>query len=275
MAILNVTPDSFHDGGTLPTPQAVADRAACALEQGATLLDIGGESTRPGAAPVTADEQIARVVPAIRAIRAAGIDAPISVDTTLATVARAALHAGADAINDIAAGLDDDAMLPLAAETGAGLVLMHRRLRPADDVFSDRYETDPVSADIVADVRTFLEARLRAAFDAGVRAEAIVLDPGLGFGKSVRQNLELIARTGELLGLGYPVLSAASRKSFIGRVSLERDSDPSERLAGSIAVSVAQLHDGAKLFRVHDPGPHAEALRAAWAVHRARAGGEG
>jgi dihydropteroate synthase len=269
MAILNITPDSFSDGGQYADADAVVTAAAEAVAAGAAMLDIGGESTRPGAARVAAEEQIARVVPAIHAIRAAGgtlRDVPISIDTTRASVAAAALDAGADAINDVSAGLEDAEMLALAAKRGAGVILMHRRLPPQRDSYSDRYARPPAYADVVAEVRDFLAARRDSALHAGVAAEAIVLDPGLGFGKSVEQNFELVRRTAELVSLGHPVLSAASRKSFVGRAMGLAESDPSERLAGSIAFSIAHYLTGARLFRVHDVAAQAQALRAVGAI---------
>jgi dihydropteroate synthase len=263
MAILNVTPDSFADGGQLMTPGQAADAAQAAVEAGATVLDVGGESTRPGSQPVSADVQMQRVVPAIMAIRSRLPDVVISVDTTSAEVARTALQAGADAINDTTAGLDDPEMLPLAASTGAGIILMHRPRPAPQDSYSDRYEQPPQYTDVVGEIAAFLDSRARAAMDAGIPAEAIVIDPGLGFGKTVEQNLELIRGTQRLAALGYPVLSALSRKSFVGRVSLGRDSHPSERLAGTVALSVVHLLHGARIFRVHDVREHVEALRAA------------
>ncbi len=266
MAILNVTPDSFADGGRFTSPADVADAARRAVDAGADMLDVGGESTRPGAQRVGADEQIGRVVPAIEAVRRAGIEAPISVDTTLAAVAVAALDAGADAVNDVSAGTEDPGMLAACARCGAGVVLMHRLAPPTADSYSDKYDEAPVYGDVVAGVRAYLEQRLRAAVSAGIDAGRVVLDPGLGFGKTVDQNLELISRTGELLTLGRPVLSALSRKSFVGRAGLGRDSSPGERLAGTLALSVVHQLAGARLFRVHDVGEHAEALRAVWAA---------
>lgn len=263
MAILNLTPDSFSDGGHLCTPDDAVRAAALALHEGALILDLGGESTRPGAEPVPAEEQIRRVAPAVSAVARALPDAIISVDTTLAEVARAAIHAGAAIINDVSGGTHDPAMLPLAAETRVGLVLMHRRVEPRFDRYSDDYEQPPVEGDIVACVRDALRERLQAALTAGVDPEAVVLDPGLGFGKDVGQNLELIRRTGELAALGRPVLSGLSRKSFVGRVSLGRDSEPSERLAGTLALSAAHRLAGASVFRVHDVAPHERAL---WAI---------
>jgi len=263
IAILNATPDSFHADSRIDAGRA-REQAARLVEQGAAMLDVGGESTRPGADRVEPRDQITRAIPVIEAVRASAAPAghvPISIDTTRAEVARAALDAGADAINDVSAGTEDPELLPLAASRGCGLVLMHRVSPPDRDRFSDQYDREPVSEDIVEHVKRGLAARLEAGRRAGVRDEAIVLDPGLGFGKSVEQNLELIRRTPELAALGLPLLSAASRKSFIGRVSIDRDSSPSERLSGSIAVTLAHAWLGVRLFRVHDPGPHLEALR--------------
>ncbi len=264
MAILNVTPDSFSDGGRLASPRDAAEAARRMINEGADLLDVGGESTRPGAERVSPDDQIARVVPAIRAIRDAGVDAPITIDTTRARAAAAALDAGADAVNDVSGGTEDPGMLALVAERGCGVVLMHR-LRPPDrDSFSDQYTHEPVYADVVEDVRAALAAMLDRALAAGIDLGAVVLDPGLGFGKTVEQNMALIRGTDRIAALGCPVLSGLSRKSFVGRVSLGRDSEPSERLEGTVALSVEHLARGARVFRVHDPGPVSRALHAAW-----------
>jgi dihydropteroate synthase len=280
LGILNCTPDSFSDGGLLPSVLAAVDRARITLAQGADALDIGGESTRPGAHPVPPDEQIKRIVPVITAIRAQlGHTFLISADTTSAQVAAAALDAGANAINDVSAGQDDTAMLDLAAERACGIILMHRLTRPARDSYSDQYGTgvNPSTPEypggIVPSVRAFLHDRAAAAVRAGVDPRSVILDPGLGFGKSVEQNLELIEKTGELASLGFPILSGISRKSFVGRASgLGPDSIPADRLAGSIALSVLHYLAGARLFRVHDVGAHAQAIRAAvaagpWHVH--------
>ncbi len=262
MAILNVTPDSFSDGGDLPTPQAASEAARRAITDGADMLDVGGESTRPGSARIDADEQIRRIVPAIRAIRDAGIGAPISVDTTLASVAQAALDAGADAINDVSAGREDPAMFALAAERGAGLILMHRLAPPGDDRYSDRYDAPPdySNGGVVEVVRRFLEDRIDAAMKAGVDRAAIAIDPGLGFGKSVEQNFELIGAMDRFVETGLPVLGAASRKSFIGRVTGVEE--PRLRVEGSIGAALAMHARGARLFRVHDVAAHARAFRA-------------
>ena len=266
MGILNITPDSFSDGGQYNDPGQAVARAQRMLEEGADLLDVGGESTRPGAQRIDAEEQIRRVVPVIQGIRAAGIWLPISIDTTRAEVARAALDAGADIINDVSAGLEDDAMLGLAAETGCGLILMHRELPPDEDRYSDRYEQAPVSGSVTARVVGALRVALLGANRAGVASDRVMLDPGLGFGKDVSQNLELIETTPKLRSLGCPVLSGLSRKSFVGRVGLGRDSDPGERLPATLALSVLHLQRGARCFRVHDVAPHRQALDAAWAL---------
>lgn len=269
VAILNVTPDSFADGGRLGSPELVAAAAERAVKDGAAMLDVGGESTRPGAARVSAAEQIGRVVPAIRAIRARLPQTPISIDTTLAEVANAALDAGADAINDVSAGEEDGAMLALAANRRAGIILMHRLRPPGADSYSDRYASAPAynaAQGVVGEVRAYLAKRMAEAISAGVASDAIVLDPGLGFGKSVEQNLELIRGTPVLRSLGRPIMSALSRKSFVGRVGLGRDSEPAERLAPTLALSVEHLGFGASLFRVHDVREHVEALAAARAL---------
>lgn len=276
IAIINATPDSFHGASRVLDPAEAVDRAERSVGEGANALDIGGESTRPSAARVREAEQRERVLPIIHAVRRSGGVAsrtPIIIDTTSEAVARAALDAGADAVNDVSAGLESPGMFALAAERGAGLIVMHRLAPPTADSYSDRYPREPdYPGGVVARVLGFLRARASAAEAAGVARGALVLDPGLGFGKSVEQNLELIRHTGTFSGAGFPVLSALSRKSFVGRVGLGRDSTPDERLPGTLALSVAHLAAGAMLFRVHDVGPHAQALRAAWAVRGVRIG---
>ncbi len=267
IAIINITPDSFSDGGKFATFDDAMAAMRRAVEEGAAMLDIGGESTRPGAERVPADEQIRRVVPAIIAARRAGIDVPISVDTTLAAVASAALDAGADAVNDVSAGIEDPAMLPLVAEHGCGVILMHRLRPPGADVYSDQHATAPAykhAAGVVGEVCEFLSGRASAAIAAGVARDSIVIDPGLGFGKSVEQNFALIANISSIASIGFPVLSAASRKSFIGKATAEPD--PSRRVVGSVAVSVAHALAGVRLFRVHDVKEHAQALSIAMAM---------
>lgn len=268
LAILNITPDSFSDGGQFLDPRAALDRAERAAEEGADMLDIGGESTRPGAAPVPPDEQVRRVVPVISAIRAsrgraAGL--PISVDTTRSEVVRAALGVGADAVNDQSAGNDEPVMLALVAAHGAGMVLMHRRRAPERDRYSNQYpgEPDYRPSGVVAAVSSFLKARADAALAAGVGRSCIVLDPGLGFGKSVAQNQALLDATPGLMSLGFPLLCAVSRKSFIGAMMAgpgQTVPPPAERISGSVAAAVAQFGMGTRLFRVHDVGVHRAAL---------------
>lgn len=274
MTILNCTPDSFSDGGNLDSIQDVIAAARRAVEAGADMLDIGGESTRPGAARVSAEQQTRRTAPAIEAIRAAGLDIPISIDTTRAETAAAALDAGADAINDVSGATEDPAMLTLAAERSCGIILMHRLTTPDRDAYSDRYETAPsYDAGVVEAVRAALAERLNAATAAGIDPEKIVLDPGLGFGKTVQQNLDLIDGTAELLTLGRPILAASSRKSFVGRVGAlsEETNRPDGRLGASIAFSLVHLARGARIFRIHDTEAQAQALRTSWALqHQAR-----
>ena len=269
MGIVNVTPDSFHEASRVRSVDAALRAAAWAVEHGADMLDIGGESTRPGAGRVSDADQIARVAPVVRAIRNELGGVPISVDTTRSAVAAAAIDNGADAINDVSGATEDAGMLELAARTGAGVVLMHRLVEPGRDSYSDQYASPPRYADVVVEIRSFLSARAEAALEAGVRRDGIVLDPGLGFGKAVQQNMELVRRSGELASLGYPLLCAASRKSFVGAVSIGTESSPSDRLAGSIALSVVHRMLGASIFRVHDPHEQAQALRVVWALEEA------
>jgi dihydropteroate synthase len=277
VGILNVTPDSFADGGLHVELSAALEAAHRMVAEGADALDVGGVSTRPGASAVDGAEQIRRVVPVIAGIRAAAgalRDVPIMVDTTLVEVARAALDAGADAVNDQSAGRDDEGMFALCAERGAGIVLMHRVARPSVDSYSDQYipSARPRYDDVVTQVRDFLSQRASLAREAGIAPEAIVIDPGLGFGKTVEQSMELVTGTSQLAALAYPVLSALSRKSFVGRISLGRDSRPDERLAGTLACSIMHMFSGARLFRVHDVGAHRQALRAAWALRERHMG---
>lgn len=258
MAILNVTPDSFSDGGCLATVELAVERARQCAAEGADVLDVGGESTRPGAEPVPVAEQIRRVCPVIERIRAAGIELPITVDTTRSQVAAAALAAGADGINDVSGGQDDPQVLHIASTHAAGIILMHRLRPPKQDVYSHEYARAPLAGDIVTIVRAGLAGRLQAALEAGVEAAAIALDPGLGFGKTVEQNLALMARPRELESLGAPLLFGASRKSFIG--ALAGVEAPGERDAASVAAAVLMQRAGARFFRVHAVAAHRQAL---------------
>ena len=265
MGVVNMTPDSFSDGGQFASVEEALAHALQLVDEGATIIDVGGESTRPGALPVSVDEQIRRVVPLIARIRSRS-NVAISIDTTSATVAHAALEAGADIVNDVSAGGDDPEMFRLVAKRGAGIVLMHRLVAPGDDTYSDRYAKEPVYGDVVRDVCDFLVERVDAAINAGIARDLIAVDPGLGFGKSVSQNYELLARTSEIAALGFPVLIGASRKSFLGAVSGRND--PEQRIIGSVVAAVAAYGGGARIVRAHDVGAHREALLVAHAVLR-------
>jgi dihydropteroate synthase len=258
VGILNVTPDSFSDGGKFVDVRQATEHALALEEAGAAIIDIGGESTRPGASRISAEDQIARTEPVIRSIREQS-KVCISIDTTLAEVARVALTAGADIINDVSAGTEDVSMFSLAAETGAGLVLMHRRLPPELDQYCDQYESSPESDDIVKDVLDWLEIRISAAMATGVSESAIAIDPGLGFGKSVEQNWQLVHEINRITELGYPVYVGASRKSFIGaNVGLDI---PKLRDEASVEVAKKMADSGAQIFRVHNVSGHVRVLQ--------------
>ena len=241
MGILNVTPDSFSDGGKFLAVEKAVARGREIVAEGADIIDIGGESTRPGAQPVPAAEEIERIIPVIKKLRGK-TDRLISIDTRKAEVARAAVAAGADIINDISA-LADPSMAAVAAETGAGLVLMHMRGTP------ETMQNDPRYGDVVSEVRNFLEERSAFAAAHGVAAEQIVLDPGIGFGKTDEHNLALLNHIPLLAAAGRPVLIGASRKGFIGRVL---GGGPDDRRAGSLAAAVFSIQRGAHVLRVHD-----------------------
>jgi dihydropteroate synthase len=249
--VVNVTPDSFSDGGEHATAETALAHAKRLVEEGADVLDVGGESTRPGAAPVPVEVEAARVVPVVRALREAGVALPVSVDTRKAAVADAALAAGATIVNDVSAGLHDPSMLATAARHGAGMVLMHMRGEPAT------MQKDPRYGDVVAEVRAFLEARAAAAAGAGVPRERIWVDPGLGFGKTFEHNETLLRGLEDLVALGWPVLVGASRKAFLGAAA---GRGPKDRLAGSIACAVRAAEAGAAAVRVHDVAATVEAL---------------
>ena len=258
MGIVNCTPDSFHAGGrSLDVASAVA-HALDMVRQGADLIDVGGESTRPGAERMPAQEQIRRVVPVIRGIRERS-DVAISIDTTLAEVAEAAMRSGAWIVNDVSAGLEDARLMPLVARAGAGLVLMHRRVPPGEDRYSHQYLQPPEYADVVRDVSAFLVERRMAAEQAGVPRARMLVDPGFGFGKSVEQNFAMLARLGEFSAIGVPLLVGLSRKSFLGAVS--GAGDPADRLPATLAAAVQAIVGGAAVLRVHDVAEHAQ-LRA-------------
>lgn len=264
MGVVNVTPDSFSDGGRHADPERAIAHGLALLAEGADLLDVGGESTRPGAAGVDPAVELARVVPVIAGLRAR-CSAPISVDTQKAEVARAALSAGATIVNDVSAGRHDPQMLPLVASSGAAAVLMHMQGTPQDMQRAPHYESD-----VVTEVLAFLRERAAAALEAGVAPERIVIDPGIGFGKRLEHNLALLKRTRELGSLGLPVLVGPSRKSFIAevnrRMQAPRAEDrPDERLGGTAAAVALAVLGGAAIVRVHDVRVMAEAARVAFA----------
>jgi dihydropteroate synthase len=262
MGVLNVTPDSFSDGGLHLAPDAAVGRAVEMGAEGADLIDIGGESTRPGALPVAPAEQVRRVVPVIREVARAAPRLTISVDTTNASVAEAALDAGAHVINDISAGQDDPGILPLAAARRAPVVLMHMRGTPAT------MQQDPTYADVTAEVIAFLKRRVHAAVSAGVDPADVLVDPGIGFGKTAAHNLELLRRLAELrAAVGRPVVLGTSRKGFIGRVIGE--ADPARRVFGTAATVAWGVANGASVLRVHDVGPMSQVARMVRAIETA------
>jgi dihydropteroate synthase len=243
LGIVNVTPDSFSDGGHHATTEAAVAHGLELVRQGADLLDIGGESSRPGSLPVSLEEELARVVPVVRAL-AERTSVPLSVDTAKAEVARQALAAGAHVINDITALQGDPDIPAVVRDFGAGVILMHMQGTPAT------MQLNPAYADVVREVGDSLQARLRAAEDVGIAAQQVVLDPGIGFGKRAAHNIELLSRLGELRRLGRPVCLGVSRKGFLGKLL---DRPVGQRLAGSLAAACHALaHDHAQLLRVHD-----------------------
>jgi dihydropteroate synthase len=258
VGIVNVTPDSFSDGGAFQNTQQAVKHACSLVKQGAVILDIGGESTRPGAERVCAEEQIARTEPVILAIRRE-CNVCISIDTTLASVARSAITAGADIINDVSAGDEDREMFSLAAETNVGIVLMHRRLPPELDQYSDAYTNRSNSEDIVKEVAHWLEDRAIHAIESGISSSAVAVDPGFGFGKSVEQNWQLVEGSHRFVELGYPVYVGLSRKSFIGATS--RITSPELRDVPSVAAALEIAMQGVQIFRVHSVLKHVQMLQ--------------
>lgn len=251
MGILNVTPDSFSDGGRHMDTRAAIAHGQRLQQEGATILDVGGESTRPGADPVSADIERQRVVPVIAGLRAAGVSIPISIDTYKASVAAAAIDAGATIVNDITALRGDADMAPLVAERDVCCCLVHMLGEPRT------MQDDPRYDDVVAEVGQFLAQRLATAVGHGIAEQRVWLDPGFGFGKTTAHNLELLRRLDELVALGRPVLVGTSRKTFLGRLT---GREPAERVAGTVATSVLGFERGAQVFRVHDVAPTRDAL---------------
>jgi dihydropteroate synthase len=265
MGVVNVTPDSFSDGGRFLDAGAAIAQGRALVAQGADILDVGGESTRPGAEPVAAGEELRRVVPVVEGLAAAGLDVQISVDTYKSAVARAALDAGASLVNDITAFRADPEMAGLVAQSGADCCLMHMLGEPRTMQEDPRYE------DVVDEVKAFLEERLEFAVREGVPRERILLDPGIGFGKTEAHNLELLRRLPELLTLGAPIVIGTSRKGFLGRIIARAAgrTEPvgvADRLAGTLASNVLAYERGASVFRVHEVAPVREALAVAAAT---------
>ncbi len=254
MGVLNVTPDSFSDGGDALAYDDALARGRALIAAGADILDIGGESTRPGASPVSPDMETARVVPVIQQL-AAEAGTPLSIDTRHAPVMAAALEAGAVIVNDVTALTGDPNALALVAATEASVVLMHMQGEPGT------MQDDPVYDDVVAEVRAYLAARVAACEAAGIDQARIAIDPGIGFGKNLKHNLELLAHLDHLTDLGCPLVLGVSRKSFIGRLSATQD--PKARLPGSLAAALAGVARGARILRVHDVAETRQAL-AVW-----------
>ncbi|MBV0913976.1 dihydropteroate synthase [Anianabacter salinae] len=262
MAILNVTPDSFSDGGVFNAKDAALNRARVLAEEGADILDVGGESTRPGADVVEIDEETERTAPLILAIRSQ-LSLPISIDTRKAPVARAALAAGADMVNDVAAFTHDPHLAGVVAETGVPVCLMHAKGDPKTMQQAPDYD------DVLLDVYDFLAARVAAAEAAGLARDAIVIDPGIGFGKTLEHNLTLLQRLSLFHALGCPILLGASRKRFIG--TLGHEPEPAQRGPGSIAVALAGIAQGVQIVRVHDMKQTRQALHLERAIRNAGA----
>jgi len=261
MGILNVTPDSFSDGGKHNTPKTAIKRAFEMQKQGADIIDIGGESTRPGAEQVSAEEQINRIIPVIKGIRERDKQLLISIDSTNYHVAEAAIKAGANWINDISAGEDDDRILTLAAEKNIPIVLMHRQGK------SNNMQDNPVYDDVCKEVIDYLQTRVQQALDMGVAKDNTILDPGIGFGKLLEHNLQLLAGLDSLVALGYPVLLGTSRKRFLGEI-LNED-DPDKRMIGTCATTALGVNASVGIFRVHDVLENKQAMEVAWQIRQA------
>jgi dihydropteroate synthase len=265
MGILNVTPDSFSDGGSFLGLSQAVEHARAMCDEGADILDVGGESTRPGSDPVPAEEELRRVIPVIKELTAETA-VPISIDTQKAEVAAAALDSGAQIINDVSALRTDPAMAPLAARTGAPVVLMHMLGRPRT------MQRDPTYRDVVGEVTAWLRGRMEAAVEAGIAEEQIVVDPGFGFGKDLRHNLELLRRLDALHSLGRMTMVGTSRKAMLGRIL---GSPEGERLHGTLATVACAVMAGCHMVRVHDVRPALEVVKVCEAVRRGLAYGAG
>ncbi len=269
MGVLNVTPDSFSDGGRFAEPGEAIEQAKRMTAEGADIIDVGGESTRPGAQRVTTDVQLQRVLPVIQGLtRASG--AVVSIDTTRAAVAEAALDAGAAIINDVSAGRDDPLMLQLAARREAPIVLMHMLGEPAT------MQQDPRYDDVVGQVESFLLRRAEAALAAGVRRDGILIDPGIGFGKTMAHNLALLADLPRLVATGFPVVLGTSRKRFLRALCGQGvEAAPDHVIGGTCATTALAVAAGVAILRVHDVQPNRHAADVAWAIHQAGVGAAG
>ena len=259
MGVLNVTPDSFSDGGEFFNVEPAVVQAEKMFDEAAQVIDVGGESTRPGSDPVSPEEELRRVLPVIQGILSARPDSIVSIDTYRSSIAEAALDAGARAVNDVTA-LGDPRMAGLMAERGCPIILMHMLGEPKSMQQHPHYE------DVVREVRDFLAERAQQAIRAGVELENIILDPGIGFGKTPEHNLKLLKRLDSLVELGFPVLVGVSRKSFLGKIT--GSEDPKSRLFGTVAANVLAYERGASLFRVHDVRANKEALAVAATIRR-------
>jgi dihydropteroate synthase len=257
MGVVNVTPDSFSDGGTFEDPDHAVRHARRLIADGAAIVDVGGESTRPGAAPVPPAEELDRVLPVIEGVAALDAKAQISIDTMKLSVAEAAVEAGATYVNDVTAFRHDPGLAGLVADRGVDCCLMHMLGEPRT------MQRDPRYDDVVSDVKAFLEERLAFAVAAGIPEERVQLDPGIGFGKTLEHNLELLRRLGEIVAIGRPVVLGTSRKTFIGRLT---GRDVTERVHGTVATCVLGLERGARVFRVHDVAAVSDGLKVAAAT---------
>jgi dihydropteroate synthase len=263
MGILNITPDSFSDGGKYTSIDDAIQQVKRMLAEGVDIIDIGGESTRPGSDSVTAMDQIQRVIPVITAIRQQlKSDILISIDTTSSEVAKAALAAGANIVNDVSAGQDDETILALAAQTDVPIILMHSQGTPKT------MQENPYYDDVVQEVIEVLKKRINAALNAGIKKENIALDPGIGFGKRRQDNLDLLAHLDELVALGFPVLLGTSRKRFMG--TLCDVTEPSELVTATAVTTALGVMAGVQLFRVHDVKENRQAADVAWAIKQSR-----
>jgi len=258
VGILNVTPDSFSDGGDFLDPEAAAEHAATMLDEGAGILDLGGESTRPGSDPVSQEEELRRVIPVIERVLTVRQEAVISVDTYRAGTAAAAIEAGARIINDVTALRSDPRMASVVKEAACPVILMHMKGEPKT------MQSEPHYEDVVREVRDFLARRAEYAVSAGIGPENVIVDPGIGFGKNLEHNLTLLRNLDAIVDLGFPVLIGASRKTFIGRITGVQEAR--ERAFGTVATTVLAYERGATFFRVHDVRANREALAVAEAV---------